>query len=75
MFIAWSGPATSSTSVSPFKLLDNHLLFIIYYLLFIIIIILISKNAIDLENSFFCFLIEMNCFNWNEMFLIWIIFV
>ena len=26
-----------------------------------------SKNAIDHENSFF-FLIEMNCFNWNEMF-------
>ena len=44
----------------------------------LIIIIMISdflsKNAIDLEKSLF-FSMEMNCFNWNEMFLIWIIFV
>ena len=42
-----------------------------YYLLFLFFSGFLSefrsKNAIALENSFF-FLIEMNCFNWNEMF-------
>ena len=49
-----------------------------YYLLFLFfsgfLSEFLSKNAIALENSFF-FLLEMNCFNWNEMFLIRIIFV
>ena len=58
------------------------IIIIIIIVIIIIIIIIIyfssdylSKNAIDLENTFFCFLIEINCFNRNEMFLIWIIFV
>ena len=46
-----------------------------HYLIFLFFSDFLSKNAIDLENSFFLFLLEMNCFNWNEMFLIWIIFV
>ena len=32
---------------------------VIIVIVIIIIIIIISKNAIDLENSFFCFLIEI----------------
>ena len=45
--------------------------------LFLVIIFsdYLSKNAIDLENSFFFFLLDSNCFNWNEMFLIWKIFI
>ena len=59
----------------------NFVIVIIIIIIIITVIIIyfssdyLSKNAIDLENTFFCFLIEMNCFNRNEMFLIWIIFV
>ena len=45
------------------------------YLIFLFFRDYLSKNATDLENTSFFFLLEKNCFNWNEMLLIWIIFV
>ena len=45
MFIAWSWAATSSPSVSPFKLLDNHLLVVTVFIIIIIIIIIIFENG------------------------------
>ena len=40
------------------------------YLIFLFFSDFLSKNAIDLENSFFFKKIEMACFNWKEVFLI-----
>ena len=45
------------------------------YLFFLFFSDYLTKNVINLENSFFFFLFERNGFNWNEMFVIWIIFV
>ena len=44
---------------------ERYLIFLFLFSDFLI------KNAIDLENIF---LIEMDCFNWNDIFLIRIIF-
>ena len=46
--------------------------FPLFWWFFLVIILVGMQLTLKIVSSF---LFEMNCFNWNEMFLIWIIFV